>query len=259
MSTHLSLDQVQELLAGYVLGDLSPEESQILEQILREHPELEGEIDRLQESLGLLPQRLTPIEPPAHLQAAVLQSVEQTLGSQATGSQRAQGARQTVVQFPTRRRRRRQILEVLGGSIAAALILTLGVDNLRLRQQPNVVVQILNQPNTRLVSLQGDQQAAPQASGSLLFVPGQWQEVVITFKDLPPPPSGQIYRLWARFQDGKLILCGEFEPDPAGTIVARLQTSDLPNPGSGLAEVFATLASPATPLEPEGPVVLEQI
>lgn len=254
MTAQPSLDQVQELLAGYVLGDLSPEETQLLEQILPDHPELEGEIDRLQESLGLLPYHLAPLEPPAQLETAVLQAAEQSSG---TRPNRGVASRKRT--RGSRWRQWRTLTEIGGGLIAASVIGFLGMDNLRLRQRPAGVVQILTQPNTRLVSLQGDQSTAPQASGSLLFVPGQWQEVVITLKDLPSPPPGQVYRLWARFQDGKLILCGEFEPGADGTIVARLQTRDLPNPGSGLAEVFATVASPTTPLQPEGPQILRQI
>lgn len=249
MSDTLSFDQVQELLAGYVLGDLSPPEAEILAQLLQAHPELQGEIDRLQESLGLIPHDLPQHDPPADLEAKVLTAIEQ--------------AHPTPRSLPRPtawiRLKRRPLLELVSGTLAAGLIAALGSENLRLRQQPDVVIQILSQPNTRLVSLQGDQEIAPQASGSLLFIPGQWQEVVITLKDLPPPPADQVYRLWARFGDGKVILCGEFEPDAAGAIVAQLQTRDLPNPGSGLVEVFATLAVPTTPLEPQGSAVLTQV
>lgn len=248
MSDEFSLNQVQELMAGYVLGDLSVAERQTLEQLLQDHPELQGEIDRLRESLGLLPYWLPQQDPPAHLEKAVLGAAARSRSTSRSGSRAI-----------SRRLSRRQGIEISAGLVAAVLIAVLGLDNLRLRQQPDVVVEILSQPNTRLVSLQGDQTVAPTAGGSLLFVPGQWQEVVITIKSLPDPPQDQVYRLWARFNDGKVILCGEFTPDPSGTIVARLQTSDLPNPGSGLEEIFATLATPSAPLEPEGPSVLTQV
>jgi len=180
MTAQLSLDQVQELLAGYVLGDLSSEETQTLEQILREHPELEGEIDRLQDSLGVLPYRLTQLDPPPRLETAVLQAVEQHFRSESTGSTPMESGLNRSVSPPrgtrgSRWQHWRSLTEIGGGLIAASLIVLLGLDNLRLRQSPAGVVQILTQPNTRLVSLQGDQSTAPQASGSMLFVPGQWQ------------------------------------------------------------------------------------
>jgi hypothetical protein len=237
----LRLDEIQELLAGYVLGDLSPEEHQLLEAILQEYPELQGSIDRLQESLYLLPCGLPPLDPPPQLEQKILAAVQKKawIGSLPFG-----------VWLKS--------IKPWLGLLAAAGCILLGLDNIRLRLKPMGVVEILNQPNTRLVSLKGDRAAAPQASGSVLFTAGQWQEVVVTLRDLPQPPPGQVYRLWAKFDDNKVILCGEFDPDPSGRILTRLETYDLPNPGSKLTEVFATLAVPSTPQSPSGPIILIQ-
>lgn len=237
----LRLDEVQELLAGYVLGDLSPEEDQLVKAILQDYPELQGSIDRLQESLHLLPYGLPQLDPPPQLEQKILVAAKKKVSTD-------------PLSFGVLVKR----VKTWPGILVALGVFLLGLDNVRLRLNPMVVLEILNQPNTRLVSLKGDTAIAPQASGSLLFTPGQWQEVVITLQDLPQPPQGQVYRLWAKFDDDKVILCGEFDPDPKGRIVTRLETYDLPSPGSKLKEVFATLASPSTPQNPSGPTVLIQ-
>jgi hypothetical protein len=45
-------DNWQELLAGYILGDLDPEEAERVRQLLSMNPDLAVEADRLQEVLG---------------------------------------------------------------------------------------------------------------------------------------------------------------------------------------------------------------
>ncbi|QYO64288.1 hypothetical protein [Leptolyngbya sp. 7M] len=40
-------DNWQDLIAGYALGNLSPEEAEALQQLLSEHPELAEEVNRL--------------------------------------------------------------------------------------------------------------------------------------------------------------------------------------------------------------------
>ena len=45
----------EELLAGYVLGDLEPEEVTEMHQLIAEHPEIVTEIDYLQDTLTMLP------------------------------------------------------------------------------------------------------------------------------------------------------------------------------------------------------------
>ncbi|NJM57505.1 MAG: hypothetical protein HC857_08790 [Synechococcales cyanobacterium RU_4_20] len=88
-------------------------------------------------------------------------------------------------------------------AIAALAAIALGLDNLRLRNQLTVATQaseaiarnstpnplipslasILQRPKSRLVALQN---ADASLSGTLLFTPGQWQEVVVAFGNLPP-------------------------------------------------------------------------
>jgi len=52
MNGPLVPERLEELIAGYVLGNLSPEEAEELRRLVAEHP---AEVHRLQEVLELMP------------------------------------------------------------------------------------------------------------------------------------------------------------------------------------------------------------
>ncbi|KZL47797.1 hypothetical protein A2T98_21400 [Nodularia spumigena CENA596] len=62
-----NFDELQELLAGYVLGDLTSEEVAKVKQLLETSPELKVEVNGLQNSLALLPWALPETSPPKNL------------------------------------------------------------------------------------------------------------------------------------------------------------------------------------------------
>ncbi len=279
MSDDLTLRHIHELAAGYVLGDLDDDEAQTLDQLLQQYPEFQVEIDRMQETFGLLPSGQADLDPPPELEATILNAVNfepQQHPTQlpkspdpdplqsAPSKPRSPQSRSSKASSQSSPKWATRILQI---SVSLAGLLAIGAlvfDNQQLRQQIALqtpdedVVEILQQPNTRLVSLQGAETAESQATGSLLFVAGQWSEVVVTLKGLPIPPDEQMYHLWAEFRDGTVILCGILEPDDSGNFVATLRPSSLPNPGSGLSSVFATLeSSPA--VNPTGEPVISQI
>lgn len=78
-------DDIQVMVAGYVLGDLSAEERQQFQQLLADHPELTQDIAALQETLALLPYG-SPLEPPdQQLRSRLLLTAEQQLNSPTAG------------------------------------------------------------------------------------------------------------------------------------------------------------------------------
>jgi hypothetical protein len=239
MVEDISIQQFYELAAGYALGDLDPEESHRLEQILHDYPELHGEVDRLQETLASLPQELPQRMPPPELETQIQKQVETVL---ATVAPSLQLSRSHQFRWP-------RFWWIPTGFAALLAIGVITLDNLRLRQaiqvaqtsDPVPVEQLLQQPNARLISLQGEDDSSQLPSGSMVFIAGEWQVVIIALKNLPPPPTNQGYRVWAEFSNGEVILCGEFQPDPDGAILKMLEPSGLPEPGSTLADVFVTL------------------
>ncbi|WP_287128257.1 anti-sigma factor domain-containing protein [Candidatus Cyanaurora vandensis] len=228
----------QELIAGYVLGNLSPEEQQLFNQLLQAKPALDTEVERLQATLGLLPYALPDTEPgptPA-LRARILQA--------------AQATAPPVRQFPW--------TQALIG-LAAVGVVVLGLDNYQLRQgltttqaqlaQERDVLAMLQQPQTQLVTMKGMAEGA-QASGSILITPGT-SEAVLLLQNLPPLTEGQVYRLWRVFANQPEAR-GDFTPGPQGTVFIKLPAAAT-LPGG----VLAVTIEPTQILpKPTGPMVM---
>ena len=68
------------------------------------------------------------------------------------------------------------------------------------------------------------------AAGTLLFTPGRWQEVIVSFGDLPPLPPDQVYRMWLALENGAIIYCGEFNTESDGSVFVRFTPPETPPP-----------------------------
>ncbi len=66
---------INELAAGYVLGNLSPEEAETLQQYVSQNPEFAAEIDRLYDILGVIPYALTKVDAPINLRTQLLATI----------------------------------------------------------------------------------------------------------------------------------------------------------------------------------------
>ena len=249
MTQSLSNEE-QALAAGYVLGDLTPEEEQQVAQLLDTKPAMRKEVDALQVSLQLIPHAADMVMPPAHLEDQVMAAYETSEAS----------AVAAAPSLPARR-------SWSGAKILAVLsnpaLLLLAMDNLRLRRQFSLaqsdrnpeVAAILQQPQSRLVSLQGN-----DSGGTLLFTPGQWEQVVVSVTDLPPLPPDQIYRMWLTLDNGELFFCGEFTTDETGSVFITLNPPDSIPQGVKAQEVFVTQAAVTAPLDSVGePIIVGEI
>jgi hypothetical protein len=222
----------QELMAGYALGDLSSEEAETVQRWLTEDPLLISEITHFQEVLALMPYGLEDSQLPSHLRDKIL---TQAVGlSQITDSEEGvihleEGAgerAENVVSFEAVRRR--VPWSLVGGAIAALLLVTLGVDNYRLRQdtqeyqasldrlqqeakKDDALIAALKYPKAQVHALEGAENAAGKA-GTLVFVPEMNQVTLVT--NLPKLPAEKIYRLWAMPANAtKPTYCGEFKAE----------------------------------------------
>lgn len=250
MREPLSPEQIEALMAGYVLNDLSPEEAQEFERMLRENPNLIKQVKRLQETLNVLPYALPEAEPPPRLRDAILE---------ATAPQPVR----SVSRLPWGK---------LVASIAALVAIAVGLENSRLRQdlqlarqdlndalarvktaqQRETVINVLQQPDTRVFSLAGTDKANT-ASGSIA-IDSQDKKAVIVFKNLPTPPEGQIYRLWAIIDDKK-IACADFKATQQGNV---LEEFSLPAEACSTTKstLAVTLEPFPAPSQPVGPAVM---
>lgn len=245
---------LEELLAGYVLGNLSPEEAEEFQQLLKVHPELSIEVNRLQEVLGLMPYSLPDIAPPSRLRDAILLKATDTSGETEIPAKKS-SPYWLPITYSLIDWYRKSWQKIAIGA-AGFLIVGLFTDNYLLRQklyaqtsQQKDVITILKNPTTRLVSLKGMDQANT-ASGSIAIAPGQ-EEAVLVVQNLPLLPEGQIYQLWANV-NGQRISWGQFHANGKGTMLVKLSIPPVDRV-SGL--VVTVEVSPA-PWQPDGAMVM---
>lgn len=238
-NTSLS-DELQELAAGYILDDLNEAEIINLERLMQENSALRQELEELEEVMSILAYDAPVMRPPTHLRDRLLQAAEMSTSEV--------NPTETI---KTSSHSWRNIITIL--AILSALILA--IDNMRLRQQFSFaqeqeldrVANLLQQPKSRLVALTGNQEGS-QSVGTLLFTPGKWEEVVLSLKDLPPRPPGEIYRLWLKLDNNQSIFCGEFNTNEKGSVFIRLNPPELPPKGVKATELFVTFNQANSPL-----------
>jgi Anti-sigma-K factor rskA len=238
MTRSNSPENWQELLAGYALGDLSPEEAEVLQHLFTDDPERLTEADRLQDAFDLMAYSVPEQEPPARLKDKLLsmaqatpQIAEHITSDRASATNNATSGETDVTtdlenlrRFaqPGSKRRLTSNSWFSIGAIAAVALVALGMDNYRLRQETQEsksVIAALQRRGTLTYALEGTEQAN-SASGSLVVAEGQ--QVVIVAKDLPVLPAGEVYRLWAMPPSGKNpTFCGEFAPGRAGSVTTH--------------------------------------
>ncbi|MBO3461090.1 anti-sigma factor [Aetokthonos hydrillicola Thurmond2011] len=227
----------KQLAAGFVVGNLAPEEALEFERLLKENPELAVEVESLQETLNQVISGLNEVKPPQHLKTEIL------------------AASNSVNEIKLIKRHSLPWRTILG-SVAALLILWLGVDNYRLRHDLRLaqdVNTLLQHSDTRLFPLQGVN-AASTASGSFVLNLEQ-QKGVIAIQNLPAPPPGRIYRLWA-IVDGDKIPCGQLKSHPRGKFIEKFSMpADFYD--AGVSGFIVTIESSIDNRYPAGPLVIK--
>ncbi|MGG6295776.1 anti-sigma factor [Leptolyngbya sp. AN02str] len=216
-------EQIQELIAGYVLGDLEPDEANAFEQLLTTDPAIAHEVAQVQQALELS-YNPTPVEPPAHLRMAIVQAATQDVSTTSAATPAANPSATNTMPLRSRTVQWNRWL----GVAAAGLIAVLGVNNLRLWQTVKVLEERQQQYETLTYSLQSLVNAQ-NASVTITVDPNTLQ-ASLAVANLPPPPPGKVYAIWTLPQQGTpfttddkgAILTGTFEVDAEGNIDYRI-------------------------------------
>ena len=228
---------LEDLTVGYVLGNLSPHEAEEFRQLLAENPQLYQDIARWQEVLGLLPYAQVQA-PPAPLRNAILAAIEKPLDI-------APKVKLTVLPWA----------KIVAGT-AAMFALALGLDGYNLRQQysqSSQVIGVLQGATTHIYSLKG-KELKSRAVGSV-FMDFEANKAVIALQDVPPPPAGKTYWLWA-VVDNQTIRCGQFKGGSGGTSLDQISIpANVYDEDSEISQLFVTIES-AAPTHPVGQVVM---
>jgi anti-sigma-K factor RskA len=269
-----------DLVAGYILDDLSPEEAARLNQALAETPALQGEIAAFGEAFALLPYDMPLHAPSAGLKAKILSAATQSIApSQATPAS-------NVVPIGSSRRTWKRWIPAISTGIAAIAVATIGLNQVQLSQQSQQTIalqQQLNATNTKLESLQRELKASqstiailtqpgsqtyalagktanPQngqlATAQLVARPGD-RTVTIVAHALPKLQNNQVYRLWAATATAtKPLYCGQFRQDDSGT--AQWDAPSAACTQKPL-QLMITLDGPTDPTTAAGPLVMQTL
>lgn len=262
--------ELQELLAGYALGNLSPEESIRVQELLKINPEAAVELERLQSILAITPLSLPEIAPSPQLEQRILR------------------AAQTAHSSHRKRRHKRLSWRWIAAGSAAAIAASLGFEVYRLRhnfamaQVENQALQeqlavakteieqirqnelastrqelsryqeainLLRQPNSRYLAMKGMEPDVPSTGSLVISV--QMDAAVLTLRNVPVLPESQTYRMWAIVNDQK-VACGDFVPNASGDVFVQLPVDEW----GETPEVVITIEPEDAISEPVGDMVI---
>jgi Anti-sigma-K factor rskA len=260
MNSSQSADEWSELLAGYVLGDLTASETVAVEQYLAGSEVAQQELKLLQATLSLMaitdpvidhaPATAIEIDRLAHLRERIVQPVSSTITQP----------------------RRNQILSRVGwgiGAIATVVAATLGWQNYQLNQQLTMAQQkiqnqqtllsqsgqqltvaqqelqsqqaLLRQSGNKLLAIKG-MDAGGQSTGSLVMSPVM-DTAVLVLQKVPALPAGKVYRMWAMMGNEEMA-CADFVPDQAGQVFQKISVKDWQTAKTVIVTIEAAKASP---------------
>ncbi len=217
----VSPEELQLWLAGYILGDLSPEEADHLEEMLRLHPELQEELQALQQTLERA-HAVEEIQPPSALRASLLQA-------QAEQAANPVGALPSAADVLKDVPKGSRLLLRGMGALAAGLIVALGLGNLylwrrlQLAQTQGIPAEVLTYEL---------QPTAENVTGSVMVqVDPQDLQGRLVARGLPPLPEGRVYALWVVLEpeapftkdEAGAILTAAFRVDEAGNLEQELR------------------------------------
>ena len=177
----------QLLISGYVLGDLSPAEALLFEEMLSANPELNEQVMAMQQALDLAyaPPEITP---PTGLRDRILATADARKTTVVASSRAASTAPINNAESTTSRSK---IVGILG-AIALVISAILGIINYRLWQTARTDTPDL-QVETNTYILRGED-LPPTTTVEL--VTNDDRTATLTANDLPPLPPDRAYALW---------------------------------------------------------------
>lgn len=258
MTTPISEEAQMLLAAGYVLGDLDGLENRGFESALSSNPALWAEVYALQHAFHKVPQGLPQVAPPSALKAKIIESFSASASSSKLAVHLSQPTVTEAIPTPSKKFAWGKVVAGMGVLIGGLL----SFDNFNLRQELQLAQQVnqqelasvLSQPKSRLLSLSDRED---RVIGKVLFTPGNWKQVIVSAKNLPPLPVDRVYRMWLELANGQVIPCGEFKTDNSGSIFIKLNAKQKPPAGVKAKGVFVTIDRTIDPLEPTGQKVIQ--
>ena len=271
-----------DLVAGYILDNLSHEEAARLNQALAETPTLHEEIESFKEAFSLLPYDMPILEPSTQLKEKIISAASQSIAGTSPESSPS-----NAFALPSPRHRSwKRWIPAISTSIAAVAVTAFGLNQVQLSRQSQQRVALqqqleatntelkrlrselqanqttiarLSQPDTQVHSLIGvtsNLKNSRLARARLLAKPGD-VTVTLVAQDLPKLPNNQIYRLWSVANSSAApMYCGQFRQDDSGTAQwVAPNAACTKNP----LQLIVTLDAPTDPITSAGPLVMRSL
>jgi anti-sigma-K factor RskA len=234
----------EELMVDYVLGELPRAEAEAFERTIATDAALAAEVQRLRNTLDLMPYAAVS-EPPPALRGAVLQAAERQARSPMPASA-AKSARPA----------RRIVWSRFAAAAAAALAIGFGIDSYRVRTELELqreVTAMLQEPNVvRSFALAGTGSGGGSFGKVTLDLDAKRGAVAL--RHLAALPADQVYRLWAKVGD-KSVPCGDFAAAADGTVLAQFRVP-VESYTAPIANLFVTIEPRSATGNPTGPTVM---
>ena len=276
------------VLELYVLDRLAPDERRRVEAYAGEYPEVRTEINQIEEALeeySLLRGQATPPSP--QVLTNVLSRIQPSTGGGGATNAPPQAAPSAATVPPASGTGDNRALWILGGLFAVALaglLFLLGQNHAKdaelgelqsefnsletnyndLQSSCNQIaenyqadqqqLQILTSIDTRGIVLSGSDNAPD--SRALVFYNEADGEVLFTASNLPPPPAGRQYQLWAINGDGpqdlgvldlnlsnEALLSVPFVPNAAAFAITLEEAGGRPTPDLTQLQVIGQVSS----------------
>lgn len=261
MSAESTHNDILDLLPGYILGALEPDEMLRVADYLAAHPELEATVTEAEEALA----QMAYIAPDAQLPDYAKQRLVDRVRN-ATVILETPYIKPTTV--PTKTPLQAQpfwtrfadLFQTVRWAVVAVIIIGLLAWNIRLqtRAVPDIAAleRIAGAEGTH-VSLMIDTPAAPNASGRL-FIPADGTTAVMVITGLPELPAGKDYQFWFARPDNSRDSAAVFDVSPNGQALVEVP---VPAVLSQYNQIWVTQepdggsAVPTAPHFLEGPLV----
>lgn len=241
-----------EQVGAYVLDALSPGEAASFEAHLQTCASCRAEVAELRKVVDVLPLAIDPVEPPTSLRDRIMAAVEGE-----TNDRPALTAIRGGV--PQRVRRPFPVAEGILAVAAVAVIVALGIWNIRLQQridsqqaevafQQDVTAALREHAVVYPITATS---SAPRAA-AYMVQPRDGRAAYLIVKDLPSPPRDKVYQLW---------LMRGTTPLSAATFTysgrnPEIVHAALPSTGYTLTAVTLEQGPRGSPDGPKGPKVL---
>jgi len=216
MSPERDHDEIEDLLAAFVLGATDPQE----EALVREH--LEGcstctsTVQRLRRALGAVPLAAETVAPPQRLRHQILSAAGASRAPEFATPRRAR-----VLRLRPRAARLKPAGRGWRSAVAAAAIVSFALGaGLGLGFGRSIAPQPAPASAVAQYSLSGS--GAMSGAQGRVFELKQQGLTLVEFSNLPDLAAGKVYELWLIPSQGQPAPGGVFKPDPGGSHVAVL-------------------------------------